>query len=37
MLASRTKYKAVVTTGVRDEAGNALNQRKVWYVTTRRT
>jgi hypothetical protein len=42
LLASRTKYKAVVTTGVKDEAGNALdqdpsasgNQEKVWYFTT---
>jgi hypothetical protein len=37
LLASRTKYKAVVTTGVRDEAGNALNQQNVWYFTTGRT
>jgi probable HAF family extracellular repeat protein len=36
LLASRTKYKAVVTTGVRDEAGNALNEKKVWYFTTGR-
>jgi Bacterial Ig-like domain/RTX calcium-binding nonapeptide repeat (4 copies) len=41
-LGSRTKYKAVVTTGVTDVAGNALdqdpsaagNQEKVWYFTT---
>jgi hypothetical protein len=41
-LAKGTKYKAVVTTGVTDEAGNALdqdplaagNQEKVWYFTT---
>jgi hypothetical protein len=37
LLASRTKYKVVVTTGVRDEAGNALSQQKVWYFTTGRT
>jgi hypothetical protein len=44
-LGSRTKYKAVVTTGVTDVAGNALdqdplaagNQEKVWYFTTGRT
>jgi subtilisin family serine protease len=43
VLAKGTKYKAVVTTGVTDEAGNALdqdpsasgNQEKVWYFTTR--
>jgi hypothetical protein len=41
-LGSRTRYKAVVTTGVTDVAGNALdqdplaagNQEKVWYFTT---
>jgi Bacterial Ig-like domain/RTX calcium-binding nonapeptide repeat (4 copies) len=45
LLASKTKYKAVVTTGVTDEAGNVLdqdssvvgNQEKVWYFTTGRT
>ena len=45
LLASKTKYKAVVTTGVTDEAGNVLdqdssvvgNQQKVWYFTTGRT
>jgi hypothetical protein len=31
-----TKYKAVVTTGARDLAGNPLSAKKVWYVTTRR-
>jgi hypothetical protein len=44
-LASRTKYKAVVTSGAKDAAGNALdqgpsatsNQQKVWYFTTGRT
>jgi hypothetical protein len=42
LLASKTKYKAVVTTGVTDAAGHALdqdpsavgNQEKVWYFTT---
>jgi hypothetical protein len=42
VLAKGTKYKAVVTTEVTDEAGNALdqdpsaagNQEKVWYFTT---
>lgn len=41
-LAKNTKYKAVVTTGAKDLAGNALdqdaatsgNQQKVWYFTT---
>ena len=45
LLASKTKYQAVVTTGVTDEAGNVLdqdspvvgNQQKVWYFTTGRT
>ena len=45
LLASRTKYKAVVTIGAKDPAGNALdqdpsasgNQQKVWYFTTGRT
>jgi hypothetical protein len=37
LLGSRTRYKAVVTTGVTDEAGNALNQQMVWYFTTGRT
>jgi hypothetical protein len=37
LLGSRTKYKAVLTTGVTDEAGNALNQQTVWYFTTGRT
>jgi len=44
LLASKTKYKAVVTTGAKDVAGNALdqdpsavgNQQKVWYFTTGR-
>jgi hypothetical protein len=43
VLASRTKYKAIVTTGVTDGVGNAIdqntskagNQQKVWYFTTR--
>lgn len=42
LLGSKTKYKAVVTTGAKDLAGNALdqdpaasgNQPKVWYFTT---
>jgi hypothetical protein len=41
-LAKNTKYKAVVTTGAKDLAGNSLdqddttmgNQQKVWYFTT---
>jgi hypothetical protein len=41
-LDAKSKYKAVITTGVTDEAGNALdqdpsvagNQEKVWYFTT---
>jgi Tol biopolymer transport system component len=41
LLAPRTKYKAVVTTGAKDLAGNALdqndktsgNQQKVWFFT----
>jgi hypothetical protein len=45
LLGSRTKYKAVVTTGAKDVAGNALdqdpsaagNQQKAWYFTTGRT
>jgi Tol biopolymer transport system component len=45
LLASTTKYKAVVTTGAKDVAGNALdqdpsasgNQQKAWYFTTGRT
>jgi hypothetical protein len=40
-LSAKTKYKAVLTTGAKDVAGNALdqnattsgNQRKVWYFT----
>ncbi len=43
LLAPRTKYKAVVTTGAKDLAGNALdqnattsgNQQKVWFFTVR--
>ena len=43
LLAPSTKYKAVVTTGAKDLAGNALdqndntsgNQRKVWFFTVR--
>ena len=42
LLSSRTKYKAVVTTGAKDLAGNALdqnptttgNQQKAWTFTT---
>jgi hypothetical protein len=42
LLATKTKYKVVVTAGVTDEAGNPLdqdpaaagNQEKVWYFTT---
>jgi hypothetical protein len=42
LLAKGTKYKVVVTTGAKDEAGNQLdqdrsvvgNQEKVWYFTT---
>jgi hypothetical protein len=45
LLASTTKYKAVMTTGAKDAAGNALdqdasasgNQQKAWYFTTGRT
>ena len=44
LLAGRTKYKVVVTTGAKDEAGNRLdqnpsadgNQQKTWYFTTER-
>jgi hypothetical protein len=35
LLASSTKYKAVVTTGVKDLAGNPMATQKVWYFTTR--
>ena len=42
LLAGRTKYKVVVTTRAKDEAGNQLDQdpsmagkqNKVWYFTT---
>jgi hypothetical protein len=34
LLGARTRYKAVVTTGAKDVAGNALNQQKNWYFTT---
>jgi hypothetical protein len=45
LLAGRTKFKVVVTTGAKDEAGNNLdqeattsgNQNKVWYFTTGRS
>jgi hypothetical protein len=45
LLAGRTKFKVVVTTGAQDEAGNQLdqdssvvgNQQKVWYFTTGRS
>ena len=45
LLAGRTKFKVVVTTGAKDEAGNNLdqeantsgNQQKVWYFTTGRS
>jgi Tol biopolymer transport system component len=44
VLASKTKYKVLVTTGAKDVAGNQLdqdssvfgNQQKVWYFTTGR-
>jgi hypothetical protein len=44
LLVGRSKYKVVVTTGSKDEAGNQLdqdtsvvgNQQKVWYFTTGR-
>jgi hypothetical protein len=42
LLAARTRYKAVVTTGAKDLAGNALdqnpttgNQQKSWAFTTK--
>jgi hypothetical protein len=42
LLARKTKYKVTVTTGTKDKAGNALdqkpsavgNQNKVWYFIT---
>jgi hypothetical protein len=34
LLESGTKYKAVVTTGIMDEAGNALEQDYIWTFTT---
>lgn len=34
LLAAQRKYKAVVTTGVKDMAGNAMTQNRVWYLTT---
>src|SRR5919112_5433671 len=45
LLAGRTKFKVVLTTGAKDEAGNQLdqdtsmagNQQKVWYFTTGRS
>jgi hypothetical protein len=45
LLAGSTKFKVVVTTGAKDEAGNQLdqdssvagNQNKVWYFTTGRS
>jgi Bacterial Ig-like domain/FG-GAP-like repeat/Bacterial Ig domain len=45
LLAGRTKFKVVVSTGAKDEAGNQLdqdpstagNQQKVWYFTTGRS
>ena len=33
-LTAKTKYKATVTTGAKDKAGNALAANKVWYFTT---
>ncbi len=44
-LSSRSEYKAIVTTGAKDAAGNALdrdpaatgNQQKVWYFSPGRT
>jgi hypothetical protein len=35
LLASNTKYKAVVTTGAKDLAGIALAQQKSWTFTTK--
>jgi hypothetical protein len=35
VLASNTKYKAVVTTGAKDLAGNSLAQQKSWTFTTK--
>jgi hypothetical protein len=45
LLTSKTKYEAIVTTGAKDAAGNALDrdpaatgsQQKLWYFTTGRT
>jgi hypothetical protein len=34
LLAKNTRYKAVLTTGVRDLAGNAMAANKVWYFKT---
>jgi hypothetical protein len=35
VLAPNTKYKAVVTTGAKDLAGNSLAQQKSWTFTTK--
>jgi hypothetical protein len=34
LLAKNTRYKAVLTTGVKDLAANALGANKVWYFRT---
>ena len=34
VLAQNTKYKAVVTTGAKDLAGDSLSQQKNWIFTT---
>jgi hypothetical protein len=34
-LQRRATYKAVVSTGVRDLAGNQLSQQKAWFFTVR--
>jgi hypothetical protein len=35
LLANRTKYKGVITTGTKDLAGNPLSQQKSWTFTTK--
>jgi hypothetical protein len=35
LLAKKTRYKAVVTTAVKDLAGNTMATQEVWYFTTR--